>query len=123
MNTFHHQRGLTAVSIAVLLALLAFFVLIALTLAPVYMENFSVNSHLDRLAEDSSVGSMTTDEIQNTLMKRLGIDNVASVSKEDIFVSEVNSDYEVEVEYEVRKNILGNVDVVVSFNEKVMIKR
>ncbi|NOZ54240.1 MAG: DUF4845 domain-containing protein [Gammaproteobacteria bacterium] len=123
MNTCHRQRGLTVVSIVALLGVLAFFVLIALTLAPVYMENFSVNSHLDRLVNDASIADKTKDEIRNTLMKRFSIDNVDDVAREDIIITENETGYEVEVDYEVRKHILGNIDVVVFFNEKVNIVR
>jgi len=123
MNIYRRQRGLTMVSIAALLGVLAFFVLIILTLLPVYMENFNVTSHLERLGKDSSVSSMTPDEIRSTFLKRLGIDNVANVSKEDIIISKNDTGYEVEVDYEVRKNVMGNVDAVVFFNEKVVIDR
>ena len=52
MKIIRKQQGVTMVTIALGLVLLAFFVLIAVTIWPVYMENFNVNSHLERMQND-----------------------------------------------------------------------
>ena len=120
MKIIKKQQGVTMITIALGLVLLAFFVLIAVTVWPVYMENFNVNSHLDRLQNDSKVKSMTKIEIVKTLEKRFGIDDVKSVGREDITdTGEPGSGYEIEVDYEVRKEFMGNVDLVIYFNRKV----
>lgn len=123
MKTIKKQQGVTMITIALGLVLLAFFVLIAVTVWPVYMENFNVNSHLERLENDSKVKSMTKTELLLTIQKRLGIDDVKSVEAEDITITgEPGSGYTVEVDYEVRKEFLGNVDLVIYFNRSVSIK-
>jgi hypothetical protein len=114
---------MTAISIAVLLAILAFFVLIALTLTPIYIENFNVNSHLTRLGKESGVTTMTKEEIRSTLMKRFEIDDVKNVQPEDIGILDDKGLLTINVEYEVRRHILGNVDVVVYFNELVEVHK
>ena len=123
MKIIKKQQGVTGITIALGLVLLSFFVLIVVTLWPVYMENFSVNSHLDRLAKDSQVKSMTRTEIFKTLQKRFGIDDVKNVKNEDITITgEPGNGYEIEVDYEVRKKFIGNVDLVIYFNRVVVIK-
>jgi len=123
MKIIKKQQGVTAISVALGLVLLAFFVLIAVTLWPVYMENFSVNSHLKRLADDSQAKSMTKEEIYKTLEKRFGIDDVKSVTRQDITVTgQPGEGYEVSVEYEVRKEFMGNVDLVLYFEKTITIK-
>lgn len=122
MKTMRKQQGVTMITVALGLLLLAFFVLIAVTLWPVYMENFNVSSHLKRLESDSKVKSMTQDEIRSTLLKRFSIDDVKSVGRSDIVISgDTGSGYTIEVDYEVRKGFLGNVDLVIVFNESVTI--
>ena len=117
------QRGMTAISIAILLGVLAFFVLIALTLAPIYIENFSVSSHLSRLGKESGSATMTKEEIRFILMKRFGIDDVKNVQLEDISIVEDKGHLTISVEYEVRRHILGNVDVVVYFSDSTQVNR
>lgn len=123
MKIIKKQQGVTGITIALGLVLLAFFVLIAVTVWPVYMENFNVNSHLKRLSEDSKAKSMTKEELIRTLEKRFGIDDVKSVTRDDITVTgETGRGYEVQVEYEVRKEFLGNVDLVLYFDKTVNVK-
>ncbi|WP_455209026.1 DUF4845 domain-containing protein [Kaarinaea lacus] len=122
MKNYNKQRGVTMITIAAGLALLAFFVLIAITLIPVYIENFSVSSHVSRIGKDSRAKEMSKEEVKKTLIKRLGIDDVKNVSREDISVTDIPGGYQIEVDYEVRKNFLGNVDVVVYFTETAEVK-
>jgi len=123
MKIIKKQRGATGITIALGLVLLAFFVLIAVTLWPIYMEYFSVSSHLNRLGSDPNVKSMSKDEILKSLEKRFGIDDVKNVGRKDIIITgEAGSGYEVEVDYEVRKQFLGNVELVVVFNKVVTVK-
>jgi predicted membrane protein len=122
MKNYNKQSGMTMVTIAAALALLAFFVLIAITLFPVYMENFSVSSHVARLANDPRAKEMTKQELRKSLIKKLGIDDVKNVAREDIIISEISGGYSIEVDYEVRKPFLGNVDLVIYFTETAEVK-
>lgn len=122
MNNYNKQRGVTMVTIAAGLALLAFFVLIAITLVPVYIENFSVSSHVSRIGKDVRASEATKEEIRKTLLKRFGIDDVKSVERQDISITDIPGGYQVEVDYEVRKHFLGNVDVVIYFTETAEVK-
>jgi hypothetical protein len=122
MKNYNKQRGVTMVTIAAGLALLAFFVLIAITLVPVYIENFSVGSHVSRIGKDVRASEMTKEEVRKTLIKRFGIDDVKSVERQDISITDIPGGYQVEVDYEVRKHFLGNVDVVIYFTETTEVK-
>ena len=123
MKIIKKQQGVTGITIALGLVLLAFFVLIAVTVWPVYMENFNVNSHLTRLAEDPKAKSMTKLELMKTLEKRFGIDDVKSVNREDITITGAPGEgYEVQVEYEVRKEFIGNIDLVIYFDKTINVK-
>ena len=45
------QKGLTGISIIILIGMIAFFAASALTLFPVYMENFDVSTHVQSLKD------------------------------------------------------------------------
>ena len=123
MKTISKQNGVTMITIVLGLVLLAFFVLIAVTLWPVYMEYYSVSSHMNRLAEDPQAKSMTKTEIYKTLEKRFGIDDIKNVKREDITITgDSGQGYDIEVDYEVRKEFLGNVDLIIYFNKTIKIK-
>lgn len=119
MRLKYKQHGMTPISLAALLGLLAFAVLVVLTIAPVYLENFNVASHVERMGNDPTTASMTREEIRKSLLKRFGIDDVKNVKREDIFVTDAGKTLKIEVDYEVRKNFVGNIDLVIYFNESV----
>lgn len=118
----HRQQGLTAIAIVLILAMIAFFAMLALRLFPVYMEHFSVTSHLERLSEEAGIKEKTNSEILGTLQKRFDIDDVKHVTTDNIFI-ERNKDGSmlVAIEYEVRTPAVANVDMVVSFIDEVEI--
>ena len=123
MKTIHRQRGMTAISLAALLILLGFIVLIALKVLPIYLDHFKVKSHLQTLANDAATESMSADEISKTYFKRLDIDDVENVTPENFFVEKSDSGSTLlAVEYEVRRHIFANIDVVVSFEEEAEVK-
>ena len=46
---------------------------------------------------------------------------VSGVSKEDIYIDKLKNAMNVEIDYEIRENLVGNVDVVVHFQKSVTI--
>lgn len=118
-----HQKGMTAIAMAFILVLIAFFAMVLIRLFPVYMEHFSVKSHLKSLADESGASTKTNAEIISTLRKRFEIDDVKNVTDEHIFIErEQNGPVTVAIEYEVRTTALANVDMVVSFVDEVELK-
>lgn len=116
------QKGITAIGMAIILGLVAFFALIALRLLPIYLEYFNVSSHLDRLASESETQSRTNEEIYDTLMKRYQLDDVENVTTDEIYIDRQGGELKISVEYEVRTTAIGNVDMIVSFSKEVDVK-
>lgn len=122
MKLAHKQRGITAIGVIIIFGLIGFFVLIGLTLAPIYLENFDVGSHVKSLESEPNIANMNDAQIVDTLMKRFNIDNVDNVAEENVAIDETTDGLKVTVGYEVRSKVFGNVDVVVSFTEVANIK-
>ena len=119
MKTFKRQAGLTAISMAVLLVIGAFFVLLALRLVPIYLENFKVRSHLQTLAKDPEIRSMSDEEILDKLFRRFDIDDVDNVKRDDVVIEELeDKKRRITITYEVRTSALANVDMIASFVEQ-----
>jgi hypothetical protein len=123
MKSINRQAGLTPISIVLLLAIGAFFVMLALRLVPIYMENFKVSSHLEKLAKDPSSRSMSEHEIVNKLFKRFDIDDVEHVTRDDVTIEQTDNGLMIYIDYEVRAPTIGNVDIVASFSDKAEIPR
>ena len=119
MKSIHRQRGMTPIGWVLVFLLIAFFALIALNLVPIYLQSFSVGSVISDLKNEPGISSMTPRKIVSIVEKRLGINMVTGVTADDIYVDKIGDTMTISAEYEVRKNMLGNVDVVVSFNKSV----
>ena len=54
-------------------------------------------------------------------MKRLDINSVYDLPRDQIYISKVKNGYQVEVEYDRKEKIAGNLSVIVEFNESVVV--
>ena len=119
MKSIHRQRGMTPVGWVLVFLLIAFFALIALTLAPIYLQSFSVGSVISDLKEEPGISTMTSREITALVMKRLDINMVKGIDPDEIYVEKSGNTKTINADYEVRDSMLGNVDIVVSFKKSV----
>ena len=71
------------------------------------------------LEEERGLGNKTNREIIAMILKRLDVNMVSSVTKDDIFIEKIKNTVIVDVEYEVRKPLFGNLDVIISFRKSV----
>jgi len=111
------QRGLTFLSILFILGLLAFFVLLTLKIAPIYMNHSKVVNSLAAVESMPDVETLSKREILNSLNKRFNMNYVENVDKRDIEIIKQGNYVKVEIVYERVEKILGNLSVLVQFEE------
>jgi hypothetical protein len=119
MKSIHRQRGMTPIGWIFVFLLIAFSTLVALKLVPIYLDSFTIASVISDLKKEPGIAAKTPREVVTIIEKRLDINMVEGITTDDIFAEKVGDTMTISAEYEVRKNMLGNVDVVVSFNKSV----
>ena len=119
MQSKNKQKGLTGVSIMVLLVAIAFIAIIFLKIMPVYFDAFKVSDVVTAMKEERGLGDKSHNEIKTMILKRLDVNMVSDVTKEHIFIEKIKNEIFIDVEYEVRKEMFGNLDVVISFKKSV----
>lgn len=113
---------MTLVSFVIVMAVVGFFVYIGMKLFPMYSEYYSVRSSLKALAAEPGVAGRDPAQIKSDLIdKRLYVNYVTSVKSENIIVEQVNGGVQVRVDYEVRKPMIYNLDVVGRFSATQML--
>lgn len=122
MQSRNRQSGLTFISILMLLVILGFYVYLGLKLLPIYLEYYKVKSVVSAVQKENQTAQQTPEQIRQTLMNRFYINEVRRLTGKEIKIKPVPAGTLVEVEWEVREPALGNVDMVVYFNEKFEIK-
>jgi len=116
------QRGATLIGWLFVLVMIGAFALVAVRLLPVYMESFTVKQILDELATGRDVNTKDRAAVLATLTKRLDINNVERVKRENITVQAVANGLEVTIDYEARVPIVGNLDGVAHFRKQVTLR-
>ncbi|MCC7632728.1 DUF4845 domain-containing protein [Stenotrophomonas rhizophila] len=116
MKTMNTQRGMTLTSFLVVLIVVAFGLYIGMKLFPMYSEYYSVRSALKGLAKEPGVGNMEPARVQEMFFKRLDISFSENVKPSNVKFERVGGGWNMKVNYEVRRQLIGNLDVVGKFD-------
>ncbi len=109
------QQGLTLISIAFILGLIAFFVLLILKIAPIYIDHSKVVNALAALEKTTDIQTKSEQEARAILDKRFTMNYVYDVTQDDIKVIKRGNYLKVEIEYETVVKIFGNLSVLAEF--------
>jgi len=112
------QRGMTGLGWMMVIFLICFFSFVGIKLFPVYMENYSVKSIVKDLKQEPNFAKKSSGEVRNMINKRLIINSIRDLKKEHITIKKFAGVLSVKIEYEVRKPLFGNLDVVMSFKDE-----
>jgi hypothetical protein len=118
-----HQQGLTFISLVFILGLIAFFVLLGLKIGPIYLNHSKVVSTLSELKRTPDIEYQSEPEIRNSLSKRFNINYVNDVTQENITITRNENYLKIVIEYEVVKNIAGNLSVLITFNDVMEVNK
>ena len=120
MNTSPaNQQGLTFISLVFILGLIGFFVLLGLKIGPIYLNHSKVVSALADIKKTTDIEVQSESEIRNSLSKRFDINYIDDVTQDDITITRHGNYLKVVIEYEVARKIVGNLSVLVEFNDNI----
>jgi len=111
------QQGLTFISLVFVLGLIAFFVILGLKIGPIYLNHSKVVSTLAEVKKTTDIEDQSEAEIRDSLSKRFNINYVDDVTQKDITITRHENYLKVVIAYEVVTNIVGNLSVLVEFND------
>jgi len=119
MYWIKRQDGLTVISILFIIALLGTAVFLTFRLVPIYLEHFGVVSSLKSMEEEPDMHAKSPGELLEMLRKRLEINDVKRVTKEDILIKRQQGDTRIQVTYEVQIPMVSNISLLVTFDNSV----
>jgi hypothetical protein len=116
------SKGLTFIGMLFTMTAVIILGILALRIAPVYIEHYSVVRALTSIAKLPNT-DITTDlaanetVIRRSLMKQFEIDNVDSITETNITVSPQGEDKQiVTIQYQVIRPFIGNISLLLTFN-------
>ncbi len=113
--------GFTMRAFLAVLVFVVFLAAVLMRLVPVYLEYFGVKSSLERLSTEQGLTKASTRRIKDRLLRQFDINNIENVGRDDIEVVKEGGRRTVVVEYEVRRPLLANIDMVVHFREQAVL--
>ena len=120
MKYMVRQLGMSTMEIFFGLFILGVAVAVILKFAPVYIEYYDVHSSLQALQSDMANNDAAN--AKTLLMTKFQINDVEHVSYDQITVERRGRSKIVKVDYEVRKPLVANIDVVIHFVDSVEVK-
>ena len=110
------QRGITFIGFLIVLAVVGFAAFIGMKLFPMYQEFYAVKTAAKGLATEPGVGDMDPAKIQDLFFRRLYINYSENVKPQNVKIERIDNGWNMKVNYEVRKSLVGNLDVVGKFD-------
>lgn len=118
MKLFHKQKGMSGWSMLGLAMVFGFIGLLVIKLTPVYVEGYSALDVAKKLEEDMALLRSSHREIDDKFFKRLNINSVRSVTKDNVTIKKTKDHVQFVMDYEVRVPIAYNVDAMVRFKHE-----
>ena len=110
------QGGLSLLGFLVVLAVVGFAAYVGMKLFPMYQEYYSVQSAMKGLANEPGVADMDPAKIQDLFFRRLYINYSENVKPQNVKFERTEGGWKMRVNYEVRRPLVGNLDVVGRFD-------
>lgn len=108
------QGGLTLIGFLIVLSLALFVAYLGMKIVPIYLNHYSVVTSMQNLAEEPGITSMSEARIRDRLARKFSTSYVKHVTARDIVI-ERGTGLRIIAEYEVREDLIGNMDAVVTF--------
>ncbi len=86
-----------------------------------YFDDMAVSTAVKNISEEESTRSMSPKEIRDTINKRLQVNSVEQ-KKDEIVIKKEDGEILIDVIYERRLPMYGNVDAVLKFSHSAKVK-
>ncbi|PVV16969.1 MAG: hypothetical protein B6D77_00155 [gamma proteobacterium symbiont of Ctena orbiculata] len=119
MQSLQKQKGLTAISILVILIVAGFLVYVGIKITPVYIDHYAIKSTLQTVKNEPLAARKSKRDIRDMITKRLYINNIRHVNRDHIKIERAGKTTKINIAYEERRHIAFNLAVVMTFAESV----
>ena len=113
------QNGLTLIGFIIVLGFVIFISFIGMKIAPIYMEYYGVVSAMDGVAKERGSANLSPYDIRVRVLNRLYVSYSADNVKEQNIKLVRRNGVHLRIAYEVRKPVIGNLEVIATFDRSV----
>jgi hypothetical protein len=113
------QSGMTLIGFVIVLSFVIFISYIGMKIGPIYMEYYGVVSAMDGVAKERGSANLSPYQIRVRVLNRLYVSYSADNVKERHIKLVRSNGVHLRIAYEVRKPVIGNLDVIAKFDRSV----
>jgi Domain of unknown function (DUF4845) len=119
------QHGITLIGFIIVLSVVGFFAYLGMKIGPAYLEFYNVWTAMEGVSKEPGVSGWSTAQVKTALNKRLFINyvNEQHVNMKHFEVKRVGGSQTLRVFYEVREELIYNLDYVATFEKTVNLTR
>lgn len=122
MRRAQSQAGLTFIGLMLILVPVGLAIYILLKAAPAYIEAYSVGDVVSSMRKEFDLKEKSRDEIASMIRKRFEVNDIHSVEKEDVKIVKTPNEVSINVAYEVKVPLFGNVALALTFQKAAVIR-
>lgn len=113
------QRGFSKLGLLCMLVLVVSVFTFGLKVLPVYIDHNFVRGVAETLVESGRASSMTQAEVRVEIAASLRVNNVRNFDLDDIATTRAGGSSVINISYERRIPLAGNIDVILSFDDQI----
>ena len=117
------QSGMTMLGFLITLGVAMFFIYCGMKVVPMYTEYYSVKKALAGMAEEPGIGNKSKEQVHMLFYRRLGMSYANEVPKDALKIESTDQGLKLTVDYEQRKELIANTDIVGKFHAEQELKR
>ncbi|HJL61123.1 MAG TPA: DUF4845 domain-containing protein [Pseudomonadales bacterium] len=122
MNSPNRQRGMGAAGWLILILVFGSIITAGTKLAPFYLDHNTMSNIMDKMALEDGMKKKPKRQILDTLQNRFKLNNIRNFPlKEKLTIDRTSNGTEVMLKYEGRVALVGNVDMIASFEKKIIL--
>ena len=117
------QSGMTMWGVMILMIIVITNAFMAIKIVPIYMENMTVQRVLESLREPLQQERLPANKIWKSIYRRLIVNNIRDIGRDALTIKQTSKRSTIKIQYEVRRNVLYNLDVVIKFDTVLEVRR
>ena len=118
------QAGFTIWQWMVIVLVGGFLLTVGFSLAPLYINNYTIRATVQALQNEPELGRKSTQEVRLAVERKFDVNQIEAIQavcrdklKPCMKVEKTKTHLIIDANYEARTHVMGNVDAVVMFND------
>lgn len=103
----------------VILVIAGFMVMIGIRITPVYLEHLAIKESLQSIKDEPFISRKPVREIRKMLLRRLEINNIRHLSKDNVTLQRSGGVTTIKIAYEERRPVVANISLVMTFEDSI----